>query len=232
MSSTDETATEQCRALTNDGNRCQNPATGDGFCHQHDESDPTVDDSDSETTDEGGEEHGDAGDENDEAATQAESGTDTGGDAGGSDSGASDQDAADEGDTESDAAADADSEADDGSTAQDDADGETEADSGGGADAESGVSVGGAGSLMDVRRTVQEVTAKLIDHPLDSVVEITKVDDEWRATVEVIERRSVPDTQDILGRYELTLDDPQTVTGYRRVSRHRRSDTNQGESVE
>jgi hypothetical protein len=226
MSSTDEAATEQCRALTNDGNRCQNSATGDGFCHQHDESDPTVDDPGSETTDDGDRGDSDAGGEEDGSATQAESGTDTGGDAGGSDSDASDQDAAE-----------SDAESDSGSGSASDADADADAEGGedeasDDSDDSDGISVGGAGSLMDVRETVQAVTARLIDHPLDGVVEITKVDDEWRATVEVIERRSVPDTQDILGRYELTLDDPETVTGYRRISRYRRSDTDQGDSVE
>ncbi|MCW8172936.1 hypothetical protein D8S78_15275 [Natrialba swarupiae] len=47
-------------------------------------------------------------------------------------------------------------------------------------------------------------------------------DDGWLAIVEVVERRSVPDTQDIIGRYEVELDDDVTVHGYRRLDRYRR----------
>lgn len=31
-------------------------------------------------------------------------------------------------------------------------------------------------------------------------------DEGWRTVVEVVERNAVPDTQDIIGRYEITLD--------------------------
>jgi len=50
-------------------------------------------------------------------------------------------------------------------------------------------------------------------------------DDGWRAVVEVVERRAVPDTQDIIGRYEIELDTDATVHGYRRLDRYRRGDT-------
>lgn len=83
----------------------------------------------------------------------------------------------------------------------------------------------GDSSVMAVRGSVVEVSSDLIGRPLDGVVEVGKTEDGWRAVVEVIERRAVPDTQDILGRYELMLDDDETVTGYRRVGRSRRADT-------
>nr|WP_228443524.1 DUF5763 domain-containing protein [Natrarchaeobaculum sulfurireducens] len=35
---------DQCIALTASGERCSRSANEDGFCHQHDESDETVDD--------------------------------------------------------------------------------------------------------------------------------------------------------------------------------------------
>lgn len=83
----------------------------------------------------------------------------------------------------------------------------------------------GDSSVMAVRGSVVEVSSDLIGRPLDGVVEVGKTEDGWRAVVEVIERRAVPDTQDILGRYELMLDDDETVTGYRRIGRSRRADT-------
>lgn len=84
-------------------------------------------------------------------------------------------------------------------------------------------------SVMAVRGAVVEVAGDLIGRPLDGVVEVGRTDDGWRAVVEVVERRAVPDTQDILGRYELTLDSPDDVTSYRRTGRYRRADTGSDE---
>lgn len=88
---------------------------------------------------------------------------------------------------------------------------------------------GGAPGVMAVRSSVADVTTDLIGRPLDGIIEVAQTEDGWRAVVEVVERRSVPDTQDILGRYELSLDDSETVTGYRRLGRSRRADTDSQE---
>jgi hypothetical protein len=81
--------------------------------------------------------------------------------------------------------------------------------------------------IVEIRETVVERAASLVGHPLDNVVAITGRDEGWTATVEVVERTAVPDTQDILGRYELLLDDSPVVTEYRRIGRTRRGNTGQ-----
>ncbi|PCR91073.1 gas vesicle protein GvpO, halophile-type [Natrinema ejinorense] len=83
--------------------------------------------------------------------------------------------------------------------------------------------------VLAVRRTVQSTASQLIGHEFDGVSEISPTDDGWRSVVEVVERRAVPDTQDIIGRYEIELDTDATVHGYRRVDRYRRGDTAQFE---
>jgi hypothetical protein len=85
--------------------------------------------------------------------------------------------------------------------------------------------------IVEVRETVVERAASLVGHPLDNVVAITGRDGGWTATVEVVERTAIPDTQDILGRYELLLDDSPVVTEYRRIGRTRRGDTGQEDQV-
>ena len=89
----------------------------------------------------------------------------------------------------------------------------------------------GESDLGRVRRKVGSVAEELIGRPLVSVVSVERVGDDeeenWLAAVEVIERSAIPDTQDIIGRYEITLDDPETVTGYRRTHRYRRGDMEQ-----
>ena len=84
---------------------------------------------------------------------------------------------------------------------------------------------GGVG-IIDVRNQVRRVAADLIGRPLDGITEVRADDDGWYTTVEVIERNSIPDTQDILGRYEIDFNADANVTGYRRLRRYRRGDTN------
>lgn len=81
--------------------------------------------------------------------------------------------------------------------------------------------------IGSVRTKVQGVAEELIGRPLVSVVTVESDDEGWRVAVEVIERSSVPDTQDILGRYEISLDGDQEITGYRRTHRYRRDDMDQ-----
>jgi len=80
--------------------------------------------------------------------------------------------------------------------------------------------------LHEVRDVVEDLASELIRHPLDGVVEIEPGDEEgqWHADVEVIERSAVPDTQDILGRYALTVGPDGSVQRYERLRRYRRGD--------
>lgn len=183
-----ETTSAQCHAITEDGERCERPAGEDGFCHQHDESDPTIDEYD-----------------------EAEGADDDAGDAGTDDGDASNED----GDAE-----DATAEGDD---AADQRDGDEATDGSDGSEASTGLE-----GVRDVRETVQTLAPEIIGRELDAVIEVDRRDDGWLAVVEVVERPAVPDTQDILGRYEIDLADG-AVTGYRRIDRYRRSDTDAGD---
>lgn len=172
--------TDRCAALTEDGERCSRPAREDGFCFQHDESDPTVSDSQAQAAEE---------ERADEQADETEGGEES----------RSRQLGAD-------------------MTAEEKTDPET-VDTG---DLEADEEIVG---VLAVRRTVESTAGQLIGREFDAVSEIAPTDDGWRAVVEVVERRSVPDTQDIIGRYEIELDADATVHGYRRLDRYRRGDT-------
>lgn len=82
--------------------------------------------------------------------------------------------------------------------------------------------------VRDIPETVQVLAPEIIGRGLDAIIEVARRDDGWRAVVEVVERPAVPDTQDILGRYEIDLQDG-AVTGYRRLDCYRRSDTDADE---
>ena len=79
-------------------------------------------------------------------------------------------------------------------------------------------------SISDIRKEVQSTAEDVVGHPLDGITSINNDDDYWRVGVEVVERKGVPDTQDILGRYEMTLDDGLSVVSYERTHRYRRDD--------
>lgn len=145
---------EQCRALTESGERCTRPARSDGFCYQHGPDDETIE-----------------ADETEETTT-------------------------DEGEDQKTGMSDDDSNIDD-----------TE--------------------IGQIRNKVRNIAEDVVGYPLSGILAIDREDEGWRVAVEVIERSSVPDTQDILGRYEITLDEDRTVTGYRRTHRYRRDDMEQ-----
>lgn len=88
-----------------------------------------------------------------------------------------------------------------------------------------GTGSGDRPGLIDIRNHVRANAADLIGRDLDGIIGIRTDDDGWLATIEIVERHSVPDTQDILGRYEIRLDSSGRIEGYRRNQRYRRSDT-------
>ncbi|UHQ96043.1 gas vesicle protein GvpO, halophile-type [Natrinema halophilum] len=181
MAEAETQSREQCKALTEDGERCSRPAQDDGFCYQHDESDPTVNDSQAAQEEEQTDEQAEGGNVEEQRSR-----------------GTVNMTAEEMTDPE-----------------EVDADVETDNEE--------------IAGVLAVRKTVQSTAGQLIGHEFDGVSEISPTDDGWRAVVEVVERRAVPDTQDIIGRYEIELDTDATVHGYRRVDRYRRGDTAQFE---
>lgn len=66
--------------------------------------------------------------------------------------------------------------------------------------------------------------ASFVKKPAENVIGVTKEGKEWKVLVEVLERRSVPDTQDIMGRYEVRLDENGELLGFKQVMLKRRQD--------
>ncbi|MFC6717238.1 gas vesicle protein GvpO, halophile-type [Natrialbaceae archaeon GCM10025810] len=203
------TASERCRALTEAGERCSRPAGADGFCFQHDESDQTV--SDSQAVENETEETDDAeAEEQQEQEQEQEQQSDDESESRGDTESESESPSASESDTSSEGTTDP-SDVDTSDLEEEEI--EVQAD-------QSKIE-----GVLAVRRTVQSTAGELIGRPFDGVSEISPTEDGWRAVVEVIERSSIPDTQDVMGRYEIDLDEDGVVQGYRRLDRYRRGDT-------
>ena len=84
---------------------------------------------------------------------------------------------------------------------------------------------------MTGKPKIQEILEKasiaagfMLNKEIDSIISMNKCQEGWVAEVEVLERKSVPDTQDILGRYEFKFDDGGELLGYKRIMLRRRSD--------
>lgn len=79
-------------------------------------------------------------------------------------------------------------------------------------------------TIMDIGIKARGVIEKLLDKKAESVISASKEDNEWKVLVEVLERRAVPDSQDLIGRYELRLDENKELLGYERIVLRRRTD--------
>jgi cobalamin biosynthesis protein CobT len=80
-------------------------------------------------------------------------------------------------------------------------------------------------SLAEAQDIVEEVTEDLFDHSFDGIIKAeTTEEGGWRTLVELVERSAIPDTQDIIGRYEITLDHSGSVEGYELRERYQRGD--------
>lgn len=64
----------------------------------------------------------------------------------------------------------------------------------------------------------------LLNKKSESVISVNKEGKEWKVQVEVLERRAVPDSQDLIGRYQLKLDENGELLGYKQVLTKRRGD--------
>jgi len=80
------------------------------------------------------------------------------------------------------------------------------------------------------KAALQELLAE--DKVITDVIAVSKKGKEWHVLIEVLERRAVPDTQDIIGKYRLKLDEKKEVLGYERVELRRRGDVGVEEEAE
>lgn len=82
----------------------------------------------------------------------------------------------------------------------------------------------GKPKIQEILGIANQAAEAMLKKKLDSIISLNKDEEGWRAEVEVLERKSVPDTQDILGRYEMKFDPEGDLLGYKRIMLRRRSD--------
>jgi hypothetical protein len=74
--------------------------------------------------------------------------------------------------------------------------------------------------VLEATRQLQE----LIGRPVESVIGIERNGKEWHLSVEVLELERVPNTTDVMGKYEVTVDHNGDLTGARRTRRYARAE--------
>ena len=78
--------------------------------------------------------------------------------------------------------------------------------------------------MMELVRNAREKLAALTGLPISSTLSIRKDEGCWDLQIEVVEKRSLPESQDILAVYEMTMDEEGNVMNFARVGMRRRGD--------
>jgi len=74
-------------------------------------------------------------------------------------------------------------------------------------------------------KKAQEDFAKLSKMPVDGVIGLSKTEEGWVVLLEALERRAIPDTMDVLGLYEVRLDNEGNLLGFDRKKLRKRGET-------
>ena len=83
------------------------------------------------------------------------------------------------------------------------------------------MALGMAEVIQKARSELNELTGLEIS----STVGAEKEGEEWRVTLEVVEKHSIPDGMDILGMYETRFDPDGNMQNFRRTRMRKRNDT-------
>ena len=76
--------------------------------------------------------------------------------------------------------------------------------------------IGGA----DAVRMAREQLAELTGHRVESVSGLSRSEEGWEVRVELVELERTPPTTNVLGSYEVQLDEEGNLVGYERVRRY------------
>jgi hypothetical protein len=74
----------------------------------------------------------------------------------------------------------------------------------------------------EIVQQAKEQLAQLTGLKPGTVSALSKDEEGWHVTVDVIEMKYVPDTRDLLAAYETLLDDEGNLLSYQRTRRYRR----------
>jgi hypothetical protein len=87
-------------------------------------------------------------------------------------------------------------------------------------------------SGAELAKSARDELAGITGLEPESVTAVEQAEDgTWIVTVELLELSRIPDTDDVLGSYEVQLDDSGELLGYRRLRRYPRSHAGEEQAV-
>ena len=88
-------------------------------------------------------------------------------------------------------------------------------------------------SIIEIVEIVRTVAEKYMGKNPESIIDVEEKPEEWKITIEAVERKAVPDSQDLLGRYDIRLDKNGKLIGWTQKMIRKRSDqTVSSEAIE
>ena len=88
--------------------------------------------------------------------------------------------------------------------------------------------IGGTKMAKDIRSLIENgrnELSKLTGLKASSTTGVTKDEKGWHISIEMVEKRSIPDQMDILALYEVLLDEDGNLLGFERKSMRKRMET-------
>jgi hypothetical protein len=77
----------------------------------------------------------------------------------------------------------------------------------------------------EITKKAQEEFARLSKLPVNAVIGLSKTEEGWVVSLEALERKAIPDTMDVIGLYEVRLDDEGNLLGFERKKLRKRAET-------
>jgi hypothetical protein len=78
--------------------------------------------------------------------------------------------------------------------------------------------------LNEVINAAKDQLQSILTLDVANVIAASKTNDGWDVKIDLVERKAIPDTQDLLGTYDVILDDEGNIVSYERKRVRKRID--------
>jgi hypothetical protein len=83
-------------------------------------------------------------------------------------------------------------------------------------------------NVSEIAERAREELVKMTKLTLSGVIGTAREDNGWMVTIEMVEKKSIPDSMDILGTYEVKLTEQGQVADFQRIKLRKRCETVEG----
>ena len=80
-------------------------------------------------------------------------------------------------------------------------------------------------NAYEIIKKVQDDFTRLSNIPVNGIIGLSRTEEGWVVSLEALERRAIPDTMDVLGLYEVRLDNEGNLNGFDRKRLRKRGET-------